>query len=309
MLEDVTKNQFVQSPVTLVINIQSQNEYKCTQDVFRVLKMSSAETLLLMQFFGIIIGHRIPEDNEYWHLYFLMREILSIVLSTKVNMGMIEKLDFLIKQHHIHYLKLSSKHLTPKHHFMIHYKNTILKMGPLYYQSAMRFEGKHRFAKIISNINLPYTIAIKNQINFLKISGSNTFFKKHISKGCGKSDLDFEEHICCSNCLKQHGKTFDTFSSFKANGITYKAGSVILISEIKGKYTFGLIQNIILLNEEFHFVCRKLSPIKFNKHLYSFEIFYDSCCCVNFENLNKKKVYVLTKINNRNYINPQSKYI
>ena len=37
LLEDVTKNQFVQSPVTLDINIQSQNEYKCTQDVFRVL--------------------------------------------------------------------------------------------------------------------------------------------------------------------------------------------------------------------------------------------------------------------------------
>ena len=37
LLEDVTKYQFVQSPVTLVINIQSQNEYKCTQDVFRVL--------------------------------------------------------------------------------------------------------------------------------------------------------------------------------------------------------------------------------------------------------------------------------
>ena len=39
LLEDVTKHQFVQSPVTLVINIQSQNEYKCTQDVFRVLKI------------------------------------------------------------------------------------------------------------------------------------------------------------------------------------------------------------------------------------------------------------------------------
>ena len=38
LLDDVTKHQFVQSPVTLVINIQSQNEYKCTQDVFRVLK-------------------------------------------------------------------------------------------------------------------------------------------------------------------------------------------------------------------------------------------------------------------------------
>ena len=35
MLEDVTKNKFVQSPVTLVINIQSQNEYICTQGVFR----------------------------------------------------------------------------------------------------------------------------------------------------------------------------------------------------------------------------------------------------------------------------------
>ena len=42
LLEDVTKNQFVQSPVTLAINIQSQNEYKCTQDVFRVLTVQKA---------------------------------------------------------------------------------------------------------------------------------------------------------------------------------------------------------------------------------------------------------------------------
>ena len=41
LLEDVTKHQFVLSPVTLVINIKSQNEYKCTQDVFRVLKSTS----------------------------------------------------------------------------------------------------------------------------------------------------------------------------------------------------------------------------------------------------------------------------
>ena len=47
LLEDVTKHQFVQSPVTLVINIQSQNEYKCTQDVFRVLKKSIIRSISL----------------------------------------------------------------------------------------------------------------------------------------------------------------------------------------------------------------------------------------------------------------------
>ena len=45
LLEDFTKNQVVQSPVTLVINIQSQNEYKCTQDVFRVLNTVESHKL------------------------------------------------------------------------------------------------------------------------------------------------------------------------------------------------------------------------------------------------------------------------
>ena len=49
LLEDVTKNQFVQSPVTLVINIQSQNEYKCTQDVFRVLNPNFFQSLLVFK--------------------------------------------------------------------------------------------------------------------------------------------------------------------------------------------------------------------------------------------------------------------
>ena len=40
LLEDVTKHQLVLSPVTLAMNIKSQNEYKCTQDVLGHLELS-----------------------------------------------------------------------------------------------------------------------------------------------------------------------------------------------------------------------------------------------------------------------------
>jgi len=85
---------------------------------------------------------------------------------------MLQYLKYLISEHHDMYLSLFNSSLKPKHHFLLHYPNIILKAGPLIYLSCMRFEAKHKELKknannVQSRKNLPLTLAKKSQLNFL----------------------------------------------------------------------------------------------------------------------------------------------
>lgn len=82
----------------------------------------------------------------------------------------IEKLKSLIKAHHKFYVSFF-KQLKPKHHFMVHYPNLILKIGPISQVWCMRLEGKHRELKRYSNSttsrkNLPLSLLLKQQLKF-----------------------------------------------------------------------------------------------------------------------------------------------
>lgn len=59
--------------------------------------------------------------------------------------------------------------LKPKHHYLLHYPRVMMKMGPLRYVSAIRFEAKHREIKqnakiVTSRRNPSYTLALKQQL-------------------------------------------------------------------------------------------------------------------------------------------------
>lgn len=53
--------------------------------------------------------------------------------------------------------------LTPKHHFMSHYGEAIRRHGPLSKYWCMRYEGKHRFAKLVANVSCKL---LSNESNF-----------------------------------------------------------------------------------------------------------------------------------------------
>jgi len=85
---------------------------------------------------------------------------------------MLQYLKYLIFKHHDMYLSLFNSSLKPKHYFLLHYPNIILKTGPLIYLFCMYFEAKHKELKknannMQSRKNLSLTLAKKSQLNFL----------------------------------------------------------------------------------------------------------------------------------------------
>lgn len=84
--------------------------------------------------------------------------------------GCCDFLDCLITEHLMLLNELFPKCLKPKHHFFLHYCRVMKLMGPLWNMSSMRFESKHREAKVTSHVSN------SQRINHIKYSELMYFF-------------------------------------------------------------------------------------------------------------------------------------
>jgi len=143
--------------------LSSENLYKIKW------KMSSIETLHYIRYFSCLISHKIPDDDKHWRLYVLLRRVLDFAMTDSVDTNICDRLRRTVKEFNDLYLQLSPTPLKPKFHHLIHYAGIMEKLGPLCNLWSMRYESKHRVAKIAARssanrINICKSLAIKNQL-------------------------------------------------------------------------------------------------------------------------------------------------
>lgn len=99
----------------------------------------------------------------------MLRDIVDIVLSPKINETYVSYLADIINDHHCLLKELFQNFIfKPKFHYLVHYPKLILEFGPLISFWSMRFEAKHLYFKRVSqsiknNINLPYSLSKRHQ--------------------------------------------------------------------------------------------------------------------------------------------------
>lgn len=82
----------------------------------------------LGRFLPLVVGHFIPENNEYWINYLRLLEIMSIVFGPVAEKNECVYLESLISDHHISLKMLyPNLHITPKLHYMIHIPRLMLQ--------------------------------------------------------------------------------------------------------------------------------------------------------------------------------------
>ena len=116
-----------------------------------------------------MIGDLIPAGNEHWKLYQCVRKIVSLITSPTLSKGDIQNFEDLLQEHNALYFNLFGK-LKPKMHIWLHYPRIMLLNGPVDHFSTLKYERKNRELKELtiattSSINLPYTIAVRHQLN------------------------------------------------------------------------------------------------------------------------------------------------
>ncbi|XP_075155529.1 uncharacterized protein LOC142228878 [Haematobia irritans] len=241
------------------------------------LKMSASEAAAFAHFLPLLIGDLVPVNNQYWGLLLLLLDIIEILLRPNYTHEDLQQLKSVISDHHILYKKLFGS-LKPKHHFLVHYATSIQKCGPLKYLWCMRFEAKHKEAKIYchnipSRRNPPQTLAIKAGLKFSKFlvdhkNGLEPFLTCHSFVSKADANKYFEEI---------HFKPEIFFTEFEVcNDLTYKG------TRYKSTYYLGIhstnfelykiIYLIIKDIENVFILCKEISIKSFDKHFRAYEV-------------------------------------
>ena len=277
------------------------------------IKLSASEALHLSHALPLMIGNLIPENNMFWKLYLYLRKILKIVLSKKLRKDHINILSSLIAEHNKLYLSLkktknTKAYLKPKNHFLVHYPEILSKMGPLIYMSCMRFESKHKEAKSISNsisskVNLPYSIAVKEQFFFSNLIFTKEFFTEQLMIPKKKTE------VTISNEIFSNGKIYSVDWIFYFNN-KYKKNKIVCTSISNDNPHFASVQDIYINNTKIIFLLTKTNNLGFNEHFFSYnleltnETFY-----IELNQLKSDFCENLTVINNTKYFSPKFEFI
>ena len=124
--------------------------------------------ITLLRFLPLIIGDKIPSDDEYWHNFLLLIKICGLAMSPVFTRDNAAYLSLLIEEKLELFVKLfPTTRLIPKQHYMVHYAQQIVNFGPLVQAWCMRQEAKLSFIKRVSRKsnfkNICKTAAKKHQ--------------------------------------------------------------------------------------------------------------------------------------------------
>lgn len=229
--------------------------------------------------------------DELWTCVKSLLKICQIAYSSKITDADLIILENEIRIHLENVKKCFKAKLTPKHHFLTHYCTVIRRMGPIAHMSMMRFEAKHKYFKDRvrrSNnfMNINKSLALNHQQFMCKQTNG---YENKLTNGARKCVND--------QFLREHGEIFagkytdvDPLREVKwfcYNGIKFKEG--LLIDAILFQ-----IFKIIIVENDFNFLCVKYDVVKLNRHSKSYEVEQTmpiKYSLIDFAKLSLKKLY------------------
>lgn len=261
------------------------------------LKGTASEIFTLVRIFGVLVGDLVPEDDEYWRLYKLHKEIIEICQANELPLEMNEQLDLLVHEHHCLFLKLIGR-LPPKGHHYTHYGFFLRENGSPNHASSMRGEAQHRqivtkYARAItSRRNLPLSVAIKNQLSMcFRFLTKPPLIPQMV---CGPGEvIDLCDHLLYTsiksklpNCLKKC-ETVQRVNWVEVYGTVYKPRVVLVCDVINDiKFKFAKVVDIFIVEGKALFICQSLTNLGYEEHVGGYGVKYsNSHVCIFHEDL------------------------
>jgi len=120
---------------------------------------------LLLRTLPFVVGDKVPEDDEHWLCFLLLRKIVGVVLSPVFSEGLCSLLKLLIAENHSKFVSLYGvEACIPKMHFLVHYPDQIQADAPMVRTWTIRHEAKLNFFKQASHLaNVAFALANPHQ--------------------------------------------------------------------------------------------------------------------------------------------------
>lgn len=240
----------------------------------KTLGQNASQSLCLFRHFPLILY--LYKDHSKlknaWKCVQTLLQICEAVISYEITETENINLKKTIELHLSLFKETFERNLIPKQHFLLHYSNTIQKVGPLRHFSMMRFDAKHRTFKVLRNKtknfkNINKTLAQQHQ----KLKCINGFsYEDTLDHGAFKPIKEKEIAILFKDLLRNFDDKLYRTKFVKYNSSRYSKDIVIV-----HKQFFFKIQEIVVIGEEYYFVCSQCVIEQFDSFLNSFKIKVD----------------------------------
>ena len=132
------------------------------------LRLTASPSLLLVRILPFIVADKVTESDERWHCFLLLCKIIDILTSPVASADLCGSLKVLIDDHHCEYIRIySEESVIPKFHYLVHYPEQILRVGPMQRTCTMRHEAKLNMFKRASRPgnfkNIALSLAFRHQ--------------------------------------------------------------------------------------------------------------------------------------------------
>lgn len=204
-----------------------------------------------------------------WVCMNTMLKILRICYSSEISERDLSELETVVHCHLEDMQTYFGIQLKPKHHFSTHFAEIIRRSGPLCYMSTLKFEMKHKSLSSTMKNNNNFKCVTKSMTErFLHKNVFNEVYTDQIKHSkLRKIDPKVAEQY--KNLLRifKNASSILTVKKLQFNSDSYEKGFIL-----KHNTDYFEIENILLMEESFYFVCRKYERIKIDEFLLSLEI-------------------------------------
>ncbi len=237
------------------------------------------ENWTLLRLLPLILGDIVPENDPFWAMLMLVKDMLEICMAPCVNEGLLIYLDEIIQEHKRLYVEVAKESLKPKHHFIEHYSELFRCFGPLVHVYTLRYEAKHKFFKRIAKmcmnwINILKTLAVRHQLHEALLFQSDKFCDEHDFETGLVSDVSVNlmsrEVQDALKDVSENGFVTQT-SRLIIHGMDYTRGLAIHVDHYGGMPLFGKIDLIVLSSHKAFFLVSHLDTF-LNERLHLLEL-------------------------------------
>nr|XP_029713732.1 uncharacterized protein LOC115257890 [Aedes albopictus] len=243
------------------------------------LKQTAAQNLLLLRAFPFLFGHKVSANCEYMNMIGHLINITRILMSTIVSEHMLASLEEHIRLYEELFYSKFKRRINKNHH-LDHYVLCIKKSGNMKQFNCLVFEQKNKPAKNQSSTcrnfkNICKSLAQRQCFKMIVDILDNPFRDKTSYHG-GKIVL--REQSRSQRFLDETLVQVFIPKSVTINGIDFRPNLLVCIRNYENEYypTYGIINEIVVINSKIHFLLKLCKTKTYNTFLEAYEVSVDS---------------------------------
>lgn len=225
------------------------------------LHLTAAQSFLLIRILPLLVAEKIPEDDRMWQCFLLLRKFIDILACPVATTDLCGYLKVLIADHHRKFVDIYTEDaVIPKFHYLLHYPEQIVNVGPMERTWTIRHEAKLNMFKRASRLgnfkNIALSLSYRHQrLLCYELSTGKLLTSPTETGPCSDPSLvssqpqHVQENLKCIIPGLSIEAPFCRATWVKKDGLTFKKSNCyVIIGSARLNPIFGRVDDILMFH-------------------------------------------------------------